>query len=155
MPCVWVPQSYPSPGPPQAWTTAPAGSKAITGGVFSAPRWLFGRWMIQTLSLESVATPTTLPSSQSPGSSCGQNGSTWNVGAEDGWAALSADAASAISASGWQVAKSTRAHAVSRGRKRMMVMGMSAGSLVTMSRAAVPAVTQMGATAHEERGPPG
>ena len=98
MPCVCVPQSYPSPGPPQLCTTLPAGSKAITVGVSPAPAWLFGRWMIHTLSTESVATPTTFPRSQSSGSGFGQYGSTWNPAVDAG--AAPGIAGSAVASAG-------------------------------------------------------
>src|SRR5580704_2695780 len=60
--------------------TLPAGSISIAGGVFSAPVWLAGRWAYQMLSFESTATPTTLPTTSSPGSGLGHDTSYWNAG---------------------------------------------------------------------------
>src|SRR5262245_14097318 len=86
----------PAFGPPQAFTTLPAGSNSMTGGAGTQHSLSFGfatapisvreskvsaRCTMNTWSRASTPTPITLPSTQWFGRGFGQNGSTSNAGA--------------------------------------------------------------------------
>src|ERR1700750_1977763 len=94
MPCSFSCQSSTWPGPPQARSSLPLVSNSITGGAgtqhlvrgglklaaFSSSVSVRGRWITQTLSSASTATPAACPMIQLFGRVCGHDASTLKVG---------------------------------------------------------------------------